>query len=510
VDYTVRCTLCRCEVSMPKEVFCPTKDQAFPRGNPALKDWGIQNRRNWKISRPNLKRGLRDATLDGSFYSVMTSLTNGVFLTGFALALGSSHFEIGVIASLPLLAPMLQLPASPLLARRRLKRICLWTSFLGRSVWVPIALLPLIAMSSSSHSLVWTLIFGMAVYHISASIAGVSWISWMADLVPEKIRGRYFGNRNVAIGAVGMIATLGGGLLVKRYGVWFKPEVMIGFTFLFLVALVFGYMSIIFLRKIPFDPGFQETTQRSLSRSLSTVLVDKRFLIVILFSSCWGFGVNLASPFFTVYMFQDLHLGYETVAIYTVLNLATNLLGMWFWGRASDRYGNKPVMQSMGLLAAMLPFLWVFVTPVTVPYLAPFNHLLAGFCWAGINLTSVNLLLKLARKGDQAVYLSVHAFACSLFIALGPLAGGMLSGHFSHLYLTLGGLHIYHLHFVFIVSTLLRYGSLILLQWVHEPKEVPASAMIKALSNIKRLSTMMGLQPLVHPSLIRSVKRRSP
>lgn len=495
---------------MPKEGFSPIEGQAFPYGNPARKDWGIRDERNRKISRSHLKRGLRDAILDGSFYSVMTSLTNGVFLTGFALALGASHFEIGVIASLPLLAPMLQLPASPLLARRRLKRICLWTSFLGRSAWVAIALLPLIAMSSPSHSIVWALIIGMAVYHISASIAGVSWISWMADLVPEKIRGRYFGNRNVAIGAVGMIATLGGGLLVKRYGVWFEPAVMIGFTFLFLFALLFGYVSIIFLRKIPFDPGFQETTHRSLSESLSTVLMDKGFLLVILFSSCWGFGVNLASPFFTVYMFQDLHLGYETVALYTVLNLATNLLGMWFWGRASDRYGNKPVMQSMGLLAAMLPFLWVFVTAATVPYLAPFNHLLAGFCWAGINLTSVNLLLKLARKEDQAVYLSVHAFACSLFIALGPLAGGILSGHFSGLHLTLGGLHIYHLHFVFVVSTLLRYGSLILLQWVHEPKEVPAFAMIKALSNVRRLSTMMGLQPLVHPSLIRSVKRRSP
>jgi MFS family permease len=479
----------------------------------------MHTNKNQKILRLKLKKGLRDATLDGSFYSVMTSLTNGVFLTGFVLALGASHFEIGIIASLPLLAPMLQLPASPFLVRKRLKDISLWASFLGRSVWVPIALLPLIAMSSPSHWVVWILILGLAVYHISASIAGVSWISWMADLVPEKMRGRYFGNRNAAIGAVGMIATLGGGLLVKRYDVWFKPKVMTGFAFLFLVALVFGYTSILFLRRIPFHPGFQERVHCSFAQSLSTVLKDKRFLILILFSSFWGFGVNLASPFFTVYMLQDLRLGYEymlqdlrlgyeTVALYTVLNLTANLLGMWFWGRASDRYGNKPVMQSMGLLAAVLPFLWIFVTPVTVPYLGPFNHLLGGFCWAGINLTSVNLLLKLARKGEQTVYFGVHAFACSLFIALGPPAGGMLSEYFAHLDLKLGGMHIYHLHFVFIFSTSLRYCSLILLRWVHEPKGVPVLNMIKALSNIKRLSTVMGLQPLIHPSLIRSVKVR--
>jgi len=473
-----------------------------------VRDWGMYTNKNQKILRLKLKEGLRDATLDGSSYSVMTSLTNGVFLTGFALALGASHFEIGVIASLPLLAPMVQLPISPFLARKRLKNICLWTSFLGRSVWGAIALLPLIAMSSLSHSAVWILILGLAFYHISASIAGISWISWMTELVPEKIRGRYFGNRNVAIGAVGMIATLGAGFLIKRYDVWFKPEDLTGFTFLFLAALMFGYTSMLFLRKVPFDPGFEEKIHRSFAQSLTTVLRDKRFLIFILFSSCWGFGVNLASPFFTVFMFQDLYLGYETIALYTGLTLMANLLGMWFWGRASDRYGNKPVMQSMGLLAAIFPVLWVLATPNTVRYMGPFNHLLGGFCWAGINLTSVNLLLKLARKGEQAVYFGVHAFACSLFIALGPLVGGILSEHFSHLDLKLGGMHIYHLHFVFIFSTSLRYCSLILLRWVHEPKGVPVFSMIKALSNIKRLSTMMGLQPLIHSALIQSLKLR--
>ena len=506
---------------MPTETFRPMKEiegqalsllslqlQRSGADTSGDKDSGMHPVKNQKILRDRLKKGLRDATLDGSLYSVMTSLTNGVFLTGFALGLGASHFEIGVIASLALIAPMVQLPVSPFLVRSRLRNICLWTSFWGRSAWGAIALLPFIAMSSLSDSVVWILILGLVVYHVSATIAGVSWISWMTELVPEKIRGRYFGNRNVAIGAVGMIATLAGGLLIKRYDIRFTPDDLTGFTFLFLVALMFGYMSILFLRKIPFDPGFRQNTHRSFAQSLSTVLKDKRFLILILFSSFWGFGVNLASPFFTVFMLQDLRLGYETVALYTVLNLTANLLGMWFWGRVSDRYGNKPVMQSMGLLAAVLPFLWIFVTPVTVPYLGPFNHLLGGFCWAGINLTSVNLLLKLARKGEQTVYFGVHAFACSLFIALGPPAGGMLSEYFAHLDLKLGGMHIYHLHFVFIFSTSLRYCSLILLRWVHEPKGVPVLNMIKALSNIKRLSTVMGLQPLIHPSLIRSVKVR--
>ncbi len=506
---------------MPTETFRPIREIKSPtlsllslqrQGARAdtseVRDYGMHTSKDQKILRLKLKKGLRDATLDGSSYSVMTSLTNGVFLTGFALALGASHFEIGVIASLPLLAPMVQLPVSPFLARKRLKSICLWTSFLGRSAWGAIALLPLIAASSLSHSAVWILILGLAVYHCSASIASISWISWMTELVPEKIRGRYFGNRNVAIGAVGMIATLGAGFLIKRYDVWFKPEDLTGFTFLFLAALMFGYTSMLFLRKVPFSSGFDEKTHRSFAQSLSTVLRDKRFLIFILFSSCWGFGVNLASPFFTVFMFQDLYLGYETIALYTGLTLMANLLGMWFWGRASDRYGNKPVMQSMGLLAAIFPFLWVLATPNTVRYMGPFNHLLGGFCWAGINLTSVNLLLKLARKGEQAVYFGAHAFACSLFIALGPLVGGILSEHFSHLNLRLGALHIYHLHFVFIFSTFLRYGSLMLLRWVPEPKGVPVFSMIKALSNIKRLSTMMGLQPLIHPALIQSVKLR--
>ena len=474
--------------------------------------WERHEGRSMKVMRrkkvaSKLRKGLGDATLDGSFYSIMTSLTNGVFLTGFALALGASHLEIGIIASLPLLSPMVQLPVSPFLARKNLKNICFWTSFLGRSAWIGIALLALIRASISSWA-VWILILGLGVYHVGASIAGISWMSWMAGLVPEKIRGRYFGNRNVAIGAVGMMATLTGGLLVRRYDIHFNPQDLTGFTSLFLLALMFGYASLLFLKRVPFDACLEERAIQSWSGSFRMVLMDKRFLMLILFSSCWGFGVNLASPFFTVFMLQYLHLGYDTVALYTLLNLTANLLGMWFWGGTSDRYGNKPVMQSMGPLAALLPLLWVFTTPTTVPYLGPLTHLVGGFCWAGINLTSVNLLLKLAKEGKRAVYFGTHAFFSSFFIALGPMVGGVLSDSFAHLGFRLEGLNLYHLHFVFIISAALRWGSLILLQWVREPKEVPVFTMVRALSNIKRLSTMAGLQPLVHPSLVRSTRVR--
>ena len=41
-----------------------------------------------------------------------------------------------------------------------------------------------------------------------ASVSYVSWLSWMSDLVPDEIRGRFFGTRNMVCGAAGIAMML--------------------------------------------------------------------------------------------------------------------------------------------------------------------------------------------------------------------------------------------------------------------------------------------------------------
>jgi hypothetical protein len=42
-------------------------------------------------------------------------------------------------------------------------------------------------------------------------MSGVAWLSWMSGLVPEEIRGRFFGLRNSVLGLVTITVALAGG-----------------------------------------------------------------------------------------------------------------------------------------------------------------------------------------------------------------------------------------------------------------------------------------------------------
>jgi len=55
---------------------------------------------------------LRNSIYDGMFANAFATLTGGVFITGFALYLGMNNFMIGVVASMPFIVTVFQVPTS--------------------------------------------------------------------------------------------------------------------------------------------------------------------------------------------------------------------------------------------------------------------------------------------------------------------------------------------------------------------------------------------------------------
>ena len=50
----------------------------------------------------------------------------------------------------------------------------------------------------------------VALSQVGTAVNNLAWISWMADLVREEIRGRYFGIRHSLLGGAALLATLSG------------------------------------------------------------------------------------------------------------------------------------------------------------------------------------------------------------------------------------------------------------------------------------------------------------
>ena len=88
-----------------------------------------------EITERERARGLRLLVIEAAFSGGAAALTSGVILTAFALHLGASNLMVGVLASIPFLAQLLQVPAIGLVERwRRRKQIAVVTSVIGRAM----------------------------------------------------------------------------------------------------------------------------------------------------------------------------------------------------------------------------------------------------------------------------------------------------------------------------------------------------------------------------------------
>ena len=91
------------------------------------------------VTPAEIDRTFRLLLYDALASEAMSTLTTGVFLTGFALALGASYLAIGVLAAVPSAVQFLQFPAVVLVERLRTRRaICAWAAGAVRSNRMPL------------------------------------------------------------------------------------------------------------------------------------------------------------------------------------------------------------------------------------------------------------------------------------------------------------------------------------------------------------------------------------
>lgn len=173
-------------------------------------------------------------------------------------------------------------------------------------------------------------------------------------------------------------------------------------------------------------------------------------------------------------------------------------MGMRFWGRISDKVKNKAVIRLAGWVAVFLPLSWVTARPESV-ILPALLHLLGGGFWAGINLCMNNLLLRISPQENKAWYLSAYNILGGLGAAIGPVLAGLLLKVIGRMDFRLLSWNLVPLHFIFIISTVLRLLSFQTLRYVSEGGEVPAAQIVRVLRSVRGLSMVNGFNYLLHP-----------
>lgn len=378
------------------------------------------------LTKEEINGALKSIINDGLSSQAMVTFTSGVFLVAFALNLGASNILIGVLAAIPFLMQPVQLPAILLIERIRNRRaISVYSSLIGRSFFI------LIGLSSFLFSRALglkVLVFSLVFHSAFGAISNASWNSWMRDLIPQNTLGSYFSKRMRFATAFSIVLSIIIALFLDFWKKKFPELELYGYSMLFFSGFIFGMIGVFFLSVTPEPRMIISEKDRSFFSSLLIPLRDINFKNLIIFSGAWSFAVNLAVPFFTVYMLKRLGLELSFIIGLTLLSQTVHIIFLKIWGKFSDKFSNKSVLGFSCPLFIFSILGWTFTTMperhlLTLPLLT-FIHIIMGIAMAGVNLASTNIGLKLAPRGEATTYLAVRNIVNSLAAGIAPILGG--------------------------------------------------------------------------------------
>lgn len=245
----------------------------------------------------------------------------------------------------------------------------------------------------------------------------------MADHVPGRIRGRYFGWRNQLVGFVNLATVFAAGALLHLA----RRREAIGFALLCLIAAAARFVSWWHLRRM-YDPPMPlvPTERRRPVWRFFDPRARRPFGSFLAFVGVFLFAVYLGSPFITVYLLKELHYSYMMFAVIQLAAQLSAFLMLRYWGRRADRFGNIKVIKACCLGVILMPFLWL--APPNVAYLLAVQ-VFAGVVWSGLNLAITNFAFDAGPSHHRTSYVAALNVMNGLGIFLGSLSGGWLATH---------------------------------------------------------------------------------
>lgn len=424
--------------------------------------------------------------------SVMTA-TGDNFFNAFAVYLQATPMQLSSLTALPqLIGATLQVGSVSLAHYIARKPLVVATAILQALVMIGLALLAATAWRTLP-AMRWLLVLVIG-YHACLNIIQPHWRAWMGTLVPPQRRGIFFARRTrLTMGTSFLMYLLGGGLLSlsERFDL-----AGLGFGCLFCAAGVGRALSARFFSRMhdpdPHPRMSEPEVILSTLHHCRLAIGDKTFRQYSLFVAGMQGVVAISAPFFAMYMLEHLRFTYFEYALNSMASIVMQFLMLGFWGRISDRYGNRLVMIITAVILPFLPVLWL-VSPRFLYLIGV--QLLSGFAWSGFNLSTANYLYDIRpHRSNFAIYAALQSSTGAVLVFIGALFGGWVASNAQPIAAALPFKLTAPIFVVFLCSASLRAAiALWFLPRVKEPHMRPRPDMLKIAFRIARFNAISGM-----------------
>jgi MFS family permease len=412
-----------------------------------------------------LQRNTRLGIANGILFSFGEALNNGNLVLGpLVRQLGGGLWVVGLLPALQsggwLLPQMLvggRLQAQPyklpLYRRSAMVRILAYGT-LAAVILLADVVRPELALAA--------IVVCYTVFNVGGGTSALAFQDVVAKVIPPRRRGAFFGVRQLYGGLLAF--ALAGPLVALLLSPSNPLPFPLNFGLLALLSLVFmsvGLLSFCYVdeppqRNVGRRQGFLETL-RSAPALLRRDHTYRTFVLSRLLTRTGQIG----EPFYIIYAREALGLPATVIGIYLAVRALSAALSNIYWGRVSDRQGNKRLMLLTGALLVCAPAL-VLVGPWLAQLLGfgaagltvamGLVYLLSGLAMDGSNIAGLTYLMEVAPEHERPTYTGIANTLLGV-ITLLPVLGGWLVQHAGY-----GGL--FSLGLVFAVAGLLTVSRL--------------------------------------------------
>jgi len=356
------------------------------------------------------------------FNTISFSLVLGLPMILFFKRLGASATVLGIVAALPPLLNILQIPAASLVEKVGYRSFVLrgWTA---RSfIILGMVAVPLLAVFLDPGTVLALMLFLLFAYNTSRGISACGFLPWMTHLVPEGVRGIFL-SRDQACGAVASLAaTLFASFLFHG------SHHLFPFAVAFLVSFGAAIVSLLFLRRIP-DVPVPEESKSGEAVPWRKMLLHPPFLKLLAYNVIMNSAFAAAGVFW-VPALRDLYQWNDSqILLLAALGTAFSIGTIWSFGRMVDRVGSRPLLAFSGLALLVHFSIWFsFCTR-----LLPLNGWTLGVlqftsaCGSGIfNMANTRLVMGTVPAMGRSHFFALYSVITSLTLGLVPVGWGIL------------------------------------------------------------------------------------
>jgi MFS family permease len=363
------------------------------------------------------------------FWGLGNGLVSTSLVSYLAGSYGARGLEIGLIIAAPRLVGVLRIATPALMRlvgnRRRFAVLAYFTSaalLIAFPFVTAPEMLPSRQLSLTSLVVLWT------AYHFCEFLGTIALWSWIGDLVPRSIRGRFVGKRGAWMNAGQVLGMIGGAAFTLGWQFYLDTTnqsanpwpsyvgcVICGAFMFALAALMLARVPNVSPSASPKVTGWRE---------IWLPFRDRAFLRYLAYGGWFSLANGITGSAQMMFQMSVLNISYATRLAMDGTSQGIQSTMMPWIGREIDRRGNVPVLVISQLLVAAGLLFFVVATPQTWWLVA--GAYLLWVAYAGINVAMPNLVLSLTQQESYAAYAAAWFAWTQLVYAISSLIGGML------------------------------------------------------------------------------------